>query len=291
VPACAMTVVVATKDRREQALATMSRLQGLPERPRVVLVDNGSADGTADAVEHAYPDVTVLRPGRNLGAQARTLGVRAARTDYVAFADDDSWWAPGALTRAAQLFDAHPRLGLVAARTLVGPEERLDPVSEQMAASPLGTDPDLPGPSVLGFLACSAIVRRSAYLQVGGFSPVIFFGGEESLLAQDLAAAGWGVVYVHDIVAHHHPAARGPESDRVRLLLRNALLSIWLRRPASVAARHTGRVLRGLRDEHVRGALLDALRRVPEVVAARRTLPPEVEGQLRMLEEFNRVGA
>jgi GT2 family glycosyltransferase len=280
-----------TKDRRDQALATMSRLHALPERPRVILVDNGSADGTADSVERSYPDVTVLRAGRNLGAQARTVGVHAAETDYIAFADDDSWWAAGALKRAQELLDAHPRLGLIAARTLVGPDERLDPVSAQMAASPLGTDADLPGPSVLGFLACAAIVRRSAYLQVGGFSPVIFFGGEEALLAQDLAAAGWGVVFVDDIVAHHHPAARGPDSDRVRLLLRNALLSIWLRRPASVAARHTGRVLRGLRDEHVRGALLDALRRLPEVVAARRTLPPEVEGQLRMLEEFNRVGA
>jgi len=279
-----MTVVVATKDRREQALTTMSRLHDLPERPHVILVDNGSVDGTPDAVERSCPDVTVLRLGRNLGAEARTRGVHAARTDYVAFADDDSWWAPGALDRANQLFDAHPRLGLLAARILVGPDERLDPVSAEMAASPLGTEPDLPGPSVLGFLACGSIVRRSAYLQVGGFSPVIFFGGEETLLAQDLAAAGWGVVYVDDVVAHHHPGARGAESERVRLQLRNALLSTWLRRPVVVAARHTGRALRGVRDVQVRGALIDAVRRLPAVVAARRALPPEVESQIRVLE-------
>ncbi len=279
-----MTVVVATKDRREQALTTVGRLQALPDRPRVVLVDNGSADGTADAVEREYPDVTVLRPGRNLGAQGRTLGVQAARTAYVAFADDDSWWAPGALARGQYLLDAHPRLGLIAARTLVGPDERLDPVSAQMAASPLGTHPDLPGPSVLGFLACAAIVRRSAYLQVGGFSPVIFFGGEEALLAQDLTAEGWGVAYVDDIVAHHHPGSREGQSDREQLQIRNALLSTWLRRPATVVARHTGRLLRGLHDAQVRGALVDALRRAPAVMAARRTLPPDVERQLRMLE-------
>jgi hypothetical protein len=43
-----------------------------------------------------------------------------------------------------------------------------------------GAAPDLPGPSVLGFLACSAIVRRSAFLDVGGFDDILFFVGEES---------------------------------------------------------------------------------------------------------------
>jgi hypothetical protein len=50
--------------------------------------------------------------------------------------------------------------------------------------SPLPRQPDLPGPPVLGFVACGAVVRRSAYLAVGGFSPVVFFLGEETLLAQ-----------------------------------------------------------------------------------------------------------
>ena len=280
-----VTVVMATRDRREQVLVTMGHLHALPERPPVVLVDNGSTDGTADAVEQAFPDVTVLRPGRNLGAPGRTLGVQAARTQCVAFADDDSWWAPGSLTRAAALFDAHPRLGLLAARILVGPDERLDPVCAEMAASPLGTAPDLPGPSVLGFVACGAVVRRSAYLQVGGFSEVVFFLGEETVLAQDLAAAGWGLSYVDDVVAHHHPGMVAERHGRRRLQLRNALLSTWLRRPAGVSLRHTARVLRGAREPHVRGALVDAVRRLPAVAAARRTLPEDVERQVRLLEQ------
>ena len=62
-----------------------------------------------------------------------------------------------------------------------------------MAAAPLGRDPDLPGPSILGFLACAVVVRRSAFLDVGGFDDVVFFGGEEERVALDLAAAGWGL--------------------------------------------------------------------------------------------------
>ena len=248
----------------------------------MVVVDNGSTDGTAQALARAHPEVRVLQPGRNLGAVGRTLGVEAARTELVAFCDDDSWWADDALSRAAGHFAAAPRLGLLAARVLVGADERLDPVCAQMAGSPLPRQPDLPGPPVLGFLACGAVVRRSAYLAVGGFSPVLFFLGEETLLAQDLAAAGWGVCYVDDVVAHHDPSPAHDRTGRARLQARNALLSTWLRRPLPVVLRHT---LRSARSPVERGALRDALRRVPSVVAQRRVLPPEVERQVRLLEE------
>nr|WP_231121294.1 glycosyltransferase [Motilibacter peucedani] len=279
-----MTVVMATRNRRERVLATLGHLAALPERPPVVLVDNGSDDGTAEAVAASHPEVRVLRPGRNLGATGRTLGVEAAQTPYVAFADDDSWWAPGALVRAQQHFDAHPRLGLLAARILVGPEERLDPVCAEMARAPLGTEPDLPGPSVLGFVACGAVVRRSAYLEVGGFSPVVFFLGEETVLAQDLAAAGWGLAHVDDVVCHHHPGSAGGRTDRTRLQTRNAVLSTWLRRPVGVCLLHIARLVRRGRDPQVRGALVDAVRRLPAVAADRRRLPRDVELQVRELE-------
>ncbi len=132
-----VTVVVATMDRRDRVVTTLDRPASLPERPPVVLVDNGSTDGTADAVGRAHPELVVLEPGRNLGAAGRTLGVEAAQRELVAFADDDSWWAPGALSRRAEHFAQAPRLGLLAARVLVGPEGRLDPVCVELAESSL----------------------------------------------------------------------------------------------------------------------------------------------------------
>ena len=57
---------------------------------------------------------------------------------------------------------------------------------ERLRVVPNGVEPDLPGRSVLGFLACGAVVRRSAFVQAGGFDPVVHFGGEEERLALDL---------------------------------------------------------------------------------------------------------
>ncbi len=275
-----VTVVVATRDRREQLATTLPRHAPAP----VILVDNGSSDGTPELVAERFREVTVLALGTNRGAPARNAGVAAATTPYVAFADDDSWWAPGALAHAAELFERHPRLGLIAGRVLVGPEERLDPISMHMAAAPIGTSPDLPGPSVLGFLACAAVVRREAFLACGGFDDVVFFLGEEERLALDLAAAGWGLAYCDDVVAHHHPGLSGSRDSTGRVVLqaRNRVLTGLLRRPWPVVV---GTLRAGAREVGWR-RLLAALLPGPTVRALlrRRRLPDVVEVTRRRLD-------
>jgi len=280
------TVVVATQNRRESLLHTIGRLQALAEQPPIIVVDNGSGDGSAEAVRSDFPDVDVIALDRNLGAPARNLGVRRAGTPYVAFADDDSWWAPGALGRAAQLFDTHPGLGLIGARILVGPEQREDPTTAVMAVSPLPSPPGLPRPAVLGFLACGAVVRRSAFLEVGGFDELLFFLGEEQLVALDLASKGWHLSYAHDVVAHHHPSPPGDPAGRRRRQLRNDVLTAWMRRPARVVVARTAALgaaaLRG--DRPARAALGEVLVRLPRAWRSRVRLPPAVEASVRALE-------
>lgn len=278
-----VTVVIATRDRRVEMLGTLRRLRRLPERPPIVVVDNGSRDGSAEAARAA--GATVVALDRDHGAAARNRGVELARTRYVALCDDDSWWAPGALARAARLLDAHPRLGLVAARIQVGREGRLDPTCAAMGASPLAGRADWPGQPVLGFLACGAVLRREAFLSVGGFREQLGVGGEERLLAADLAAAGWQVSYVEEVVAHHHPSGRRDPRRRRVSEARNALWFAWLRRPASTALAMTGAAAaRALIDGGERLALAQALRGLPWILRSRRRLPPSVERDLRLIE-------
>ncbi|MGH3897328.1 MAG: glycosyltransferase family 2 protein [Pseudonocardiaceae bacterium] len=280
-------MVIATRDRCQELIRTLQHLHELTPPPPVVVVDNGSTDGTAHAVGQRFTEVTVLPMRRNYGASARNVGVLAARTPYIAFSDDDSWWAHGALQRAAAVLDTHPRLGLVAARTLVGPAERPDPVNPLMAASPLPRSPHAPGPSVLGFLACSAVLRRQAFREVGGFSSVLFFMGEEQLLCYDMAAAGWERAYLDEVVAHHHPSRHRPDAERRRALqLRNALLTAVLRRPRRVVAAAAAALVRdSVHDAAARKALRGALVRLPAALRRRAPLPAAVEKQIRMLED------
>jgi GT2 family glycosyltransferase len=282
-----VTVVIATRNRREELMRTVRRLGELAPASPVVVVDNGSDDGTAQAARDGFPGVQVLALPRNIGASARNLGVQAARMPYVAFSDDDSWWAPGALERAAAVLDRHPQLGLVAARTLVGPEQRADPLTTLLAESPLPRAVDAPGPSVLGFQACSAVLRRDAFLQVGGFNPVLFHVGEETLVAYDLAAAGWQLCYLEDVLAHHHPSASRPDPRRRRSAeLRNVVLTAWMRRPLRVAAHTAGALAReSVRDPAARAALVGVLARLPAALRHRAALPPGVESQVRLLED------
>jgi GT2 family glycosyltransferase len=280
-----VTVVVATRNRCARLRHTLHELLALPERPAIVVVDNGSDDNTATMVRLRFPSVELLALPANRGAVARNLGVRRARTRFVAFADDDSGWAPGALATAAGHLRRHPRLAVVAARTLVGAQHRLDPVSTVMARSPLGRDPDLPGPSVLGFLACAAVVRREAFLRAGGFDPVVFFMGEEARLAYDLARLGWGLAYCDDVVALHDPD-RPPDPARAALADRNRVLTAWMRRPVRVAAAQTVGLLAGAaRGGPARRAAVQLAGRLPAALARRVAPAPAVEARLRLLED------
>jgi GT2 family glycosyltransferase len=282
-----VTIVVVSRDRRPALLHSVPRHLALPERPAVIVVDNASRDGSADAVARAHPDVRVIALERNRGGAARNVGAEAAGTPYAAFSDDDSWWRPGALRRAADLLDAHPRLAVVQAHILVGPEERDDAICTEMAASPLPRAPGLPGHPLLSFVACAVVVRVAALRAVGGFAERFGIGGEEELLGWDLAAAGWQMSYVPEIVAHHHPPrVAGGRPRRREVGIRNTLWTTWLRRPLPAAARRTVHTLSRCPGDWVTArGVARALAGAPAVLRERRVSPPHVEAMRRLLDE------
>ncbi|MGV9245730.1 glycosyltransferase family 2 protein [Streptomyces sp. NPDC003710] len=283
------TVVVITRDRCPELLRTLRILRELPERPDVVVTDNGSGDGTPEAVTRQFPEVRLLRPGRNLGAVGRNLAVRCVRTPYVAFCDDDTWWEPGSLWRAANLLDAHPGLAAVTARIVVEPSGEEDPVVAELRDSPL-TGPDwLPGPALGSFLAAATVMRTSAFLSVGGFHPGLWLGGEEELLATDLLRRGHWLSYVPELTIHHAASPVRDSTERRVLGLRNTLWFTWLRRPWPSAARRTWHLARTVpHDRASVRAFGRALAGLPWVLRQRDPVPAELEARLVALERARR---
>jgi GT2 family glycosyltransferase len=275
-----VTVVVATRNRRDRLAESLTALLDLPDHPQIIVVDNGSHDGTVDGISRRFPAVQLISLPTNHGAVARNIGVQVADTEIVAFADDDSGWQPGALTRAATLLRAHPRLGLIAARALVGDARRTDPVSELMSRAPLGTDPDLPGPNIIGFPAYAAVFRRDAFRATGGFDRTVPFVGEEERVAYDLLRAGWAMTYCPDVVAIHHPMPASPAQRRDRQLtgLRNHALTCWMRRPFPVAVASTGALVKmAAGSRHGRSQLTAFARSLPLAIRRRRAPSPAIE--------------
>jgi GT2 family glycosyltransferase len=120
-----LTAIVIAHDVRHEVLACLESL----ERHRgdlslqIIAVDNGSRDGTAEAVAARFPEVELVRLEHNAGMPARNEGLRRARGRHRMFIDSDARVTAGALETLVAALDSDPTLGLVGPR-LVYPDGR-----------------------------------------------------------------------------------------------------------------------------------------------------------------------
>lgn len=280
------TVVLVTHNRRDELRRTLLAMTTLPDAAPIIMVDNASHDGSADMAEAEFPAVTVLRQPHNMGAVARNIAVEQVTTPYVAFCDDDTVWQPGALTVAADILDRYPGLATVTGRCLVAPSLREDPLTPELRHSPVVGPDWMPGPALLGIMAGLTMIRCRAFREVGGFEKRLWLGGEEELLALDLAAAGWWMCWREDVVIHHAPSPARDARRRRQLGIRNTLWTLWLRRPVRSAARRTVQIVRSApADRYTAAAVLEAARAAMWVARRRRVVPAAVERGLLALED------
>lgn len=282
-----LTVVLLTYNcghRLERVLDELLRL-GLP----VVAVDNGSTDDTVSRLAER-PGIEVVALESNTGAAGRNAGLERARTPYVVFCDDDGWWDRDGLDEAVALFEQHPRLAVLNARILVRDEARLDPISVEMAGSPLADHSGVPGAVLLSFMAGAVIVRRSAYEEVGGYDPVFFLGGEEETLAVKLARRGWEMRYLPSIVMRHHPSVANAPFLRA-FGMRNTLWNAWLHRRFTSAVRWTLFTLADTpkNEDWLRGLRM-AIGGAGWVLRARRPIGADLDRALSVLDRRRFAG-
>lgn len=146
------------------------------------------------------------------------------------------------------------------------------PLDDRLRPSPVGPR------GLTGFMACAAVVRRSAFLAVGGFDAHLRIGGEEELVALDLAAGGWKLIYLPEAVVRHYPSSRRDSRLRQRLLVRNDLLTAGLRYSvATLGRRAAGAVEAAVRHSGVWSGIQDAVVSSPWALSHRRVAPPELE--------------
>ncbi|MCZ6672974.1 MAG: glycosyltransferase family 2 protein [Verrucomicrobia bacterium] len=112
-----VSVIIPTHNRSDRFLPRASRsvLNQTWQNLELIIVDDGSTDGTADVVKRLGDERVryLVHDESRGGCAARNSGVEVAHGEFVAFLDDDDEWLPHKLERQLQVFDAHNDLGLV----------------------------------------------------------------------------------------------------------------------------------------------------------------------------------
>ncbi|MBI4820674.1 MAG: glycosyltransferase family 2 protein [Deltaproteobacteria bacterium] len=204
----------------------------------VIVVDNASADGSAEAVRALHPEVLVIRSPENLGfSRGNNLGFLRSKGELVAFVNPDVELLPGSLERLASFLRARPLAGMVGPK-ITRPDGAVQ--SEPGTLPGLRTVLSvLPGafrleqalfrkippstPVRCGYLHGSCFMfRRRAYEAIGLMPTLTFMYGEEILIGRRLKDAGFDVWYVPDVEVRHDDDASAdkrwtpPEKEIVR---------------------------------------------------------------------------
>ncbi len=242
-------VVILTRNRKETVLRCVAgalALNGL--RSKVVVVDNASIDGSADAVEQAFPSVTVVRNTENLGAVGgRNTGWRRlceyqAAAEYVLFLDDDAIPTPDYLSRLLEAAAADGQAGILCGKGYTKSPSRMI-MSAGLTVnlwtgriSDIGVGQQDHGQfDSPGYVdACGAfgmLVRRDVLEALGGFDERFWpYGWEDVDFCLRARQRGMHVLYVPQAVLHHEGGkiGRKPVPAYERSKVRNYLLLLRL---------------------------------------------------------------
>ena len=181
----------------------------------IIVVDNGSTDGSRDLLRSRYGSrITLIESPVNLGfAGGNNLGIRAAKGAHVVLLNNDAVAAPGWVEALVGTAEADPRIGMCAGKILMlGGNGLIDSAGLLMSADGIGRgrghlEPDGAAYShpedALVPSGCAALYRRAMLEEVGLFDEDFFAYCEDSDLGLRGRLAGWTCRYVPTAVVHH----------------------------------------------------------------------------------------
>jgi N-acetylglucosaminyl-diphospho-decaprenol L-rhamnosyltransferase len=219
------TVVILTWNSRQHVVPCLESLAVASpgERPELVVIDNGSRDGTPDLVRQLAPWARLICNRQNRGvAAARNQGLVLARTPFSIILDVDTVVLPGAFTRLLDFLESAPNVGVCGPRLML-PDGHVQPSCQLFPTLLDKVVRQLPGDAGRRWLhdveladwdhrgirdvdyvvgACQAI-RMEALYSVGWLDERIFYGPEDVDLCLRMHLDGWRVVYLGDAVVRH----------------------------------------------------------------------------------------
>lgn len=166
-----ISIVIPTYNRKDLVLeAIHSVLVQEPKNFEVIVIDDGSTDGTAEYLRGLHLPIKVVTQANAGVAAARNRGIHEARGQYVAFLDSDDLWLPDKLQLQLAFFAAHPNAMIVCTDEQISEEGVIQPMTRFMRNQPI-TRPSLPAFVQHTSIHVSAVmVRKSLFDEVGVFN-------------------------------------------------------------------------------------------------------------------------
>lgn len=273
--------VIATAGRRpEQLRAALESIREFTAQPHptVIVVDGGRAP---DFPLLANEQVVVLE--ENVGAPgARNVGIEHLECDVVVCLDDDAKLQTPLIDRLRSAFEADPSLAVVSFRLV---DESGESLGRHIPR--VGGRGALRGGPVATFLEGACAIRRTAFLEVGGYWAPLRYHHEQLDLSWRLADRGWTLLYEPDIVVYHPRVEVGRHADgwyqsgRNRVLVARRNLPWWLVGPHTAVWLVAGTAKANDWDE--RRAYLRGWRTGWGMPVAREPMSPSTAGRLTKL--------
>ena len=210
------------------------------ERYDVIVVDNGSSDGTAEHLARRYPDVRVISNPENVGfAAANNQGARLARGRYLALLNNDMRLDASWLRTMVRFADAAPAETVCMGSPILSWDgSTIDFIDAAMSFDGFGFQPhrgesvnsaarQLAPDELLFAPGAAMLIERDVYEEVGGFDDDYFAYYEDVDLGWRLWVLGYRISLCPDAVVYHRRNASRPAGrNRTNYLLdRNALYS------------------------------------------------------------------
>jgi GT2 family glycosyltransferase len=280
-------VIVSWNGMRHLPKCLATLLPQLSADAEVVLVDNGSTDGTVGWARATYPALVIVALPENLGfAGGVNTGLRVARGELLLLWNDDAFAEPGCVAALLDVMAGRPEIGAAGAVLLfahrpeliasAGIRVRRDGLALDLwAGRPAAELPIDPQP-IFGPSGGAGLYRRALLIDIGLMEPSFFSYLEDADLAWRARLRGWSSVVVPAARARHVYSATGVQGSALkqRLLARNRLRVIVRCLPSAILLRSLPAIL----AYDLLAIAYGALARRPAMIAGRLAALRELPG-------------
>jgi len=275
-----VSVLIVTWNRKDD---TLDAIRSVYEQTypyfETVVVDNGSIDGTPNAVRAAFPEVKLVLLDRNIGISAgRNAGIAVARGCIILCLDSDACLGHDSLTNLVARFQAEPSIAVINSKIVNAHTMEIDGGSGWVYSEKQKASQDQEFLS-WSFSEGGAAIRKEVFDKVGLFWDKLFFGSEGQELSLRVLDAGYKILYYPKSIVYHHASSqqRVGSKERETQFLKNNLYIYIVHYPWWILfwylpLRTSAVLLRSVRRGyllHILGALGDVARELPSLLKQR----------------------